>query len=107
MPLQPKIYEDSNQKVLDFVIGFVGWFIVNGILYACMAVLAGQFSLDDTMLSLVFLALPLLINIGSLVLLGFTRRWIALGALAAFALSLLGVVLLGVVIYVLCGSLYA
>jgi hypothetical protein len=53
---------------------------------------------------LFLVALPLLINIAALILLGLTRRWIALGALAAFALLLIGTLLLGLIVYAVCFS---
>ena len=35
MKLERKVYTTRNEKVLDFVLGFVGWFVVNGLLYGC------------------------------------------------------------------------
>ena len=105
MPLTRKVYTARNEKIIDFAIGFVGWFIVNGLLYTCLIWLYSDLPTADSqgyIAALVLLALPLLINIGALVLLAFTRRWIALGALAAFGLLLLGGLLLGLLLYAVC-----
>jgi hypothetical protein len=104
MKLEPKVYTTRQEKVLDFVIGFVGWFLVNGLLYGCsLVILQGMDSSMPDPLPAVLLGLvPLLVNIGALIFFAFTRRWIALGMLAAFALVLVGVLLLGLVVYVVC-----
>ena len=104
MKLERKVYTTRNEKVIDFVLGFVGWFLVNGILYGCsIAILQALDSgSPDSIPVLLLGVLPLLINIGALIFFAFTRRWIALGILAAFALVLVGVLLLGLVIYAIC-----
>src|SRR5262245_49651075 len=104
MKLIRKTYTTGGQKAIDFAIGFVGWIIVNAVLYGCVFAFSSQTTLNDVGSGLLVLlvALPLLINIVVLVLLGFTRYWIALGALAAFALLLIGVLLLALVIYAVC-----
>lgn len=104
MKLERKIYTTRNEKVIDFVLGFVGWFLVNGLLYGCsiMILQALDSSSSQSIPVLLLGLLPLLINIGALILFAFTRRWVALGILAAFALVLVGVLLLGLVFYVIC-----
>jgi hypothetical protein len=104
MKLERKVYTTRNEKVLDFVIGFVGWFLVNGLLYGCsILILQGMdSSTSDSILALLLGLIPLLVNIGALIFFAFTRRWIALGILAAFALVLVGVLLIGIVLYVIC-----
>jgi hypothetical protein len=99
-----KEYTTRNEKILDFVIGFVGWYLVNGLFYGCTVTLLSQASngIDSNMSALILLALPLLINIGALVGLGMWRRWIALGALAAFGAALALVLLIGILIYAVC-----
>jgi hypothetical protein len=103
MRLTRKVYATSSQKALDFAIGFVGWFLLNGVLYGGGLYFFGNVSSDGTV-AVLLLGLPLLLNIGALIVLGFTRYWIALGALAAFALALLAVLLIGLVIYAVCFS---
>ncbi|HJZ49309.1 MAG TPA: hypothetical protein VKE41_19165 [Roseiflexaceae bacterium] len=104
MSLRHKVYTTRNEKVLDFVIGFVGWFLVNGLLYTCSIFLLQFLAFETTssILGLLLGVLPLLINIGALIYFAFTRRWIAFGILAAIALVLVGVLLLGLVFYVIC-----
>ena len=104
MRLERKVYTTRNEKVLDFVIGFVGWFVVNGLLYGCSILIlqAVNSSTSDSILALLLGLLPLLANIAALIFFAFTRRWIALGILAAFALVLVGVLVLGLVIYAIC-----
>jgi L-asparagine transporter-like permease len=105
MKLTRKTYTRGSEKAIDFAIGFVGWFIVNGVLYACSIAVLSQFaseSVPESLPMLFLVALPLLINIIALVLLGFTRYWIALGALAAFALLLIGGLLIALLFYAVC-----
>ena len=104
MKLERKVYTTRNEKVLDFVIGFAGWFLVNGLLYGCSFFILQQMSSDTTgsLVALLLGLIPLLANIAALIFFAFTRRWIALGMLAAFALVLVGVLLLGLVFYTIC-----
>src|SRR5690349_10958 len=104
MKLERKVYTTRNEKVLDFVLGFAGWFLVNGLLYGCSILLIQALPSDspDSLPALLLGILTLLANIGALIFFAFTRRWIALGILAAFALVLVGVLLLGLVFYVIC-----
>lgn len=102
MRLTRKVYTTRNEKILDFVIGFIGWFMVNGLMYACSVSIISNLDSGSDTLQIVLLALPLVINIVALILLSMTRRWIALGALAAFALLLVGVLLIGLLAYAIC-----
>ena len=69
MKLESKVYTTRNEKVIDFVLGFVGWFLVNGLLYGCsIAILQAMASgTPDSIPVLLLGLLPLLINIGALV----------------------------------------
>jgi hypothetical protein len=105
MKLTRKTYTTGGQKAIDFAIGFVGWLVVNAVLYGCSIAVLSQFASEavpEPLPVLFLVALPLLINIGALVLLGFTRYWIALGALAAFAVLLIGALLIALVVYAVC-----
>jgi hypothetical protein len=106
MNLSRKIYTTRREKVVDFVIGFIGWFFINGVLYALLVAIISQLPTDaqDSIAASLLGALPLLINIGALIYFGFTRRWIALGALAAFGAVLLLALLLGLLVYAVCYS---
>ncbi|MBK9944641.1 MAG: hypothetical protein IPP13_23855 [Kouleothrix sp.] len=98
-----KAYTTRNEKILDFVIGFLGWFLLNGLLYAGVIGITSTVTMSDS-IGIILLTLPLLINIGLLIFLGFWRRWIALGALVAFALLLLAALVIGILVYAICFS---
>ncbi len=112
MNLQRKVYETKNEKVIDFLIGFFGWFIINtllgilqiGILAGLSATFEGTANGEQIigMIGLVISCIPLILNIGVIIYFAFTRYWIALGALLAFAFSLLLVVLLFIFFLVAC-----
>jgi hypothetical protein len=102
MKLTRKIYATRNEKILDFVIGFVGWYFINGLMYACSFMFLTYVSVQEDSISLALLVVPLIVNIISLIVLGMTRRWIALGALVAFALLLLGALVIGLLVYAIC-----
>ncbi len=102
MKLTRKIYATRNEKILDFVIGFVGWCLINGLMYACSLTFLTYVGVQEDSLSIALLVVPLIVNIIALIFLGMTRRWIALGALAAFALLLLGTLVIGLLIYAIC-----
>ena len=106
MNVTRKIYTTRREKVIDFVVGFLGWFFINGLLYTLLVALMSQFPTDaqDSIAVVLLIALPFLINIGAMIYFGFTRRWIALGALAAFAAVLLLALLLGLLVYAICYS---
>lgn len=117
-------YTTRGEKTIDFMIGFVGWFIFNIIVGG--AVYLGPTFLDSILVAgqtdpqrivdlqniVGFVALGLsglswLLNIGLLFFFGFTRYWIALGMLAALAVSGLIILCLGVMMGVLCFSAFA
>jgi len=102
MKLTRKIYTTRNEKILDFVIGFVGWCLINGLMYACSFMFLTYVSVEQDAQAIALLVVPLIVNVIGLILLGMTRRWIALGALAAFALLLVGVLLIGLLVYAIC-----
>lgn len=112
MNLTRKVYETRNEKVIDFLIGFFGWFILNAIFYGFQAFFAGGViglgeatNLSQDMINIltwIIGCLPFLINIGLLIFLGLTRYWIALGGLAAFAAILLLVILLFIFLLIAC-----
>ncbi len=96
MTLTRKIYQGRGEKIGDFVIGAIGGLVFNGVLYSVLTPVAailfgwlhqeGQPIVDGGIFFLVvFLCIPLLINVGFLVILGRTRYWIALGVLTVFA----------------------
>jgi len=117
MKLTRHTYATRNEKTVDFILGFVGWFVLNGLLAGLIgAAVFGLSTLpsspsgsgDDTaqaLLGLVALAincLPWLINLGLLIYFGLTRYWIALGALAAFGVLIVLVVCASLVFLAYC-----
>lgn len=112
--MQRKIYESPGEERRDFWLGFIGWFVLN----IGMAVLGvvGSFALVPLMsdmvfedattlmntLSVVTSCLPLLINLVLLVFFAFTRAQVAFGMLAAFGVSLLITICLGVIATAAC-----
>lgn len=76
MRLERKTYETKAEKRRDIWIGFGGWFGLN-VPLAVLAPFTGAVGI------LVIGILALLLNVGGLILLAFTRRWMAAGALVA------------------------
>jgi hypothetical protein len=122
MNLTRHTYTTRTQKINDFVIGFIGWFILNviagGALTTVTSLLVPLFATDtsavngivQTIIPYVIAGLNclvLLLNLGALIYFGFTRYWIALGALTALAIGLLLTMCLGALIGVLCYSILA
>ena len=118
MNLARKTYTTRREKTIDFVIGFVGWFVLNGFLTGIgwavtvgLGALLSQIQSPDSttviepllgVLAVAINCLPWLINIGLLVFFGLMRHWIALVALAAFGTVLLILLCIAVVFSVWC-----
>lgn len=90
MKLEKKIYETDQEKRRDFWIGFGGWFGIN-IPLAVLMLFIPLFGL-----------LSLLINLGGLIVLAFTRSRIALGALAAIGAALVLTLCAGLIFLAAC-----
>jgi hypothetical protein len=114
MKLTRKVCETRNQKTVDFVIGFIGFIILNGVLWGvgqlvAVAAAVPLWSLNQDTLNTVYgvvglllICLPLVINIGLIVFFAFTHYWIALGALGAFAAALVITICIAVVLAATC-----
>jgi len=117
--MQRKTYETRSEKTVDFLIGFVGWFILNVIFWGLAVLITslttGLFPLDYTnpdainsyttiqnVLTIVLGCLPLLINIGLIIFFAFRRKWIAFGMLSAFGGLLIITICLGIIATVAC-----
>lgn len=88
-----KIYETRQEKVIDFIIGFVGIIILNLLITGCF-ILLGTLAEDFPsevydVVTAAYSCLPLFINLLGLIAFAFWRYWISLGALAAWATGLL------------------
>jgi hypothetical protein len=109
MRLAPKEYASRNEKIIDFSIGFLGWFIFNALAFGGAHLVASFFVRDvpsgpigaspyfGQWLFVVgcAYAFPPLFNLAFLIRFVRSRYWIALGGLAAFGLALLAVVCIG------------
>jgi len=110
MKLTRKEYASPEEKRKDFWRGFIGWFVLNGILcliqFAAYGVLYGLLTESSSsaypILSTIAGLLPLLINIGLIIFFAFTRSQIALGMLAGFGAALALVIILGLIFTVAC-----
>ncbi len=109
-----KIYETPAEKRKDFWLGFIGWFVLNGILFG-LSYLASTLltnvtfptdmtNVGDVIMGLYSLlgCLPLILNIGLMIFFAFTRAQIALGMLTAFGIMLFITVCLGILATVAC-----
>lgn len=109
-----KIYETTSEKRKDFWRGFIGWFGLN-IVMALIGVgvslwIAPNLSAQDfnttatiyNYLSIGLSCLPLLINVGLIVIFAFTRSQIAMGMLTAFGVALFISICLGIIATVAC-----
>lgn len=109
-----KIYETTSEKRKDFWRGFIGWFVLN-IVMALIGVGAsvliapnmntvdfGTAATAFNYLSIFLSCLPLLINVGLIVIFAFTRSQIAMGMLAAFGVALFISICLGIIATVAC-----
>jgi hypothetical protein len=93
-----KVYATRNTKILDFLIGFIAWFAVNGALWFLLAhgqsivsSLIGTIITGPIVANLFILPANLLI----LIVLAFLRRWMAFGILVAVAINLAIALVLG------------
>lgn len=112
--MRRKIYETPGEKRRDFWIGFIGWFILNialGVIgFLISLVMTPMISNMDfetgsslyNTVSLILSCLPLLLNVGLMVLFAFTRSQIALGMLTAFGVALAITICLGVIATAAC-----
>jgi hypothetical protein len=80
-PFAPRL---PNQQTLDVLVGFAGWFIINGLVW--LAIAGNGSILKGSAIYANFLLLP--INLIVLIVIAVKRRMIAFGMLLALALNL-------------------
>ncbi len=108
-----KIYTTRQEKTIDFLIGFFGCLLVNGVFFILLFVALPSTGADTSAGSF----LDALAGIGTLVLLilnpliliitAFTRAWIALGMLSAFGTVFVLVLCVGIAFSTVCfGSMF-
>jgi hypothetical protein len=117
MSLRRKNYVTRNEKTLDFIIGILGWHVINLAMLlglVALSALSTRVSINNAgtqgILAIALLAcecLPLLINLAGLIYFAGTRYWIALGALAALGFYLVLAVLGALVLAAVCFISYA
>ena len=83
----------NRRNRLDFMAGFIGWFILNSLAWFLLVRFADY---PSGIVAFEMIPLTLLANVIAVVLLIFIRRWLGLGILVALALALL--ILLGRVV---------
>ncbi len=84
-----KTYPIALDKWADFAIGFLGWLVVNSLLWwSASTVYHVLQGVAFTALFMLIIFVPLPINVSGLIFLAIFRRWMALGGLSAFGLNL-------------------
>ena len=79
----------SGWIILDFSIAFVGWFIINSLLWTFIRSTASSFEFLNP-----WVVVPLPVNIVLMILILLAKkRWMALGAFSAFIVNAIGIVL--------------
>ena len=102
MVAKPLATEIAKRRILDFAIGFGGWFAVNALLYGLNRVLSAVFDVSGAVPF--FSGLVLVVNVSGLIVLANQRKPTANGAVVALFLVLLIACVLGIVFLVTCFS---
>ena len=92
MKLIRKTYTTRPEKTIDFIVGFVGWFVIHSLYYGLTFFIGDQMGIYEELLT-PCLCLPPPVTILALILLSLTRYWIASGALSAVAVNAIGFIL--------------
>jgi len=87
-------------KFIEFAIGFVGWFIVNGAIWAGIA--TGDFGAQRSLFLLFPNIFILPANLLALIILAFVRSSVALGLLTAYTVNFLLALIMGLLLYGVC-----
>lgn len=118
MNLKRHTYETRSQKIIDFVIGYIAWFVLNTLfavvtygLVLGLAMLPSTTSTNSNtdlwamlinLVGLVCSSIPWIVNIVLIIYFALTRYWIALGAIAAFVTAQLVALCLGLAFVGVC-----
>lgn len=86
MKRERKVYETKEERRRELAVGAAAWIGINAALFG-LGVLLNSVGLSVNWLRALGV-IALVINIGGLIVAGFTRQLAALGALAAFAFAL-------------------
>jgi hypothetical protein len=104
-------YQTHAEKTNDFLLGFVGWSLLNVTFGSALMLGPSPINYSGQQHTIVVFFVAALVfvswmlNIGFLVYFGFTRYWIALGILVAWAAIALLVLLLQAAMDVLCSAI--
>jgi hypothetical protein len=93
-----------NEKIRDFLIGFAGWFVVNGPLWILWAPDLTPRPPYNIPRAIDMVCTLLFFNIATLIFLAFARRWIALGVLTALAANFILTLVFGTSANNWCGT---
>jgi hypothetical protein len=104
----------KKEKIIRFVIGFVGFFLLNGIgfflLFGIPALIggSGDYPLPLNIFLMVLPYLFFLINLGLIIALFVSKknRWVGIGFLSAIAFTLLLVIVAGIFLTIVCFTAY-
>jgi len=108
MKLERRVYETKQEKRKDLIIGIGIWFLLNVIFYGIVVAIQVVSSRSEDigpiypLISTALNFLPFLINIGLAIYFAFTRYWIALGMVIAYASIIVIGIFLGVILSIVC-----
>lgn len=100
------VYSTRSERILDVVIGFVGWWVVNVGIWLVAEYLrpaSGYARSSYGWLLMMLAGVLFIINIATLILLAFLRRWVALGILTALGANSLIALVTGLSLNASCG----
>ncbi len=97
------VYITSREKYIHLLLGFVGWYVINGGLWLLIMLSYARQNrpFDPSAYSLNLLCLP--VNLAALLILVVQRRWAAFGILIALAVNFAIAIFVGTAVNVLCG----
>lgn len=105
MPLKRTVYETKEQERADLWRGVGLWFALNVAMYVVRWIppyLPYDNASVGDQISVLMTYLPWTVNLGALAYFGFTRRWVALGMLVAFAAALAFAIVAGILFLTWC-----
>lgn len=103
-PRPPKRIFTRQEKIRYFLIGFLGWWLVNILLWRILVPVPLSHLRGYQGSESLICAAPIIfgMNVFLLIRMAFANRWIALGLLAAFAVNLVISLLLGLAANAAC-----
>jgi hypothetical protein len=96
---KPKDVLTRNEKIRDFLIGFVSWYVVNGVIWMLISYTSSNAPLVGIWILNIWV-LP--VNLLVLIILAFVRRWVAWGIVASYAVNFLIAMIFGLILQAAC-----